>query len=90
MNRQKIIIYVLSILLLISVSYITVDKIQESLRANEQQSFQDGYNQGMTAAVVALYQQTENCLPTTINIGNITRHVIDTSCLANILEGKQG
>jgi len=47
----------------------------------QESSFQAGYNKGITDAVVAVYQQTNNCKATTINIGNITRQVIDISCL---------
>jgi hypothetical protein len=74
MNKERVIIYILAILLVISVGYTVIGWIQGS-------AFQAGYNKGITDAVVTLYQQTSNCKATTINIGNITRQVIDTSCL---------
>ena len=81
MSREKIIISVLVILLIISVGYIVVNSFVEKLQAEAQQAFQNGYNQGINDAVVTLYQQTENCQPATIRIGNVTREVIDTACL---------
>ena len=80
-DKTKITITVLAVLLIISVSYIAIDKFQ-NMRINElQQVYQQGYSQGVRDTVISLMQQTENCVSTTITVGNLTREVIDITCL---------
>jgi uncharacterized protein (UPF0333 family) len=80
-NRQVIVISALVILLVIAVLYIGISKFQSAKNADIQRAYQNGYNTGLTAAVVAVYQQTNNCQATIITIGNVTRQIVDTSCL---------
>jgi hypothetical protein len=44
-------------------------------------SYQDEYNNGAEDFVVQLFQQTLNCQPTNIWIGNNTKQIIDVTCL---------
>ncbi len=76
-----ILILILALALIAAVTYIVYGRIQAAKVRDQQQVFATGYNQGYTAAVVALAQQTENCQPTPITVGNFTRYVIDTACL---------
>lgn len=81
MNRQRLLVYILVILLAAAIGYIAFDAVQESLNEQAQTIFQNGYSQGVTDAVVSLYQQTENCQPTVITVGNFTKELVDTACL---------
>lgn len=76
-----IIILILALALLVAVGYILYGRIQNSKLINQQQVFTVGYNQGLTAAVTALAQQTNNCQPAVITLGNFSRQVIDVACL---------
>ncbi|MBR9675549.1 hypothetical protein GOV05_00915 [Candidatus Woesearchaeota archaeon] len=57
-------------------------KINEYLNA--------GYNQGITDSLVQIYQGTNECQITTINLGNTTRRVADVACLEQVLTQQQG
>ena len=83
MQKEKStkIIMILSILLVFSVVFIAVDKYKTSQEKQLLTAYQTGYNQGVQEAVVSLYQQTNNCQPTVINLGNVSRQLFDTSCL---------
>jgi len=45
------------------------------------QVFQEGYEEGLTDAIAAVYLQTQNCQPTTITLFNVTKEIFDLSCL---------
>lgn len=76
-----IVVLILALALIAAVGYIVYDKWQTSKSRDQQQMFVSGYNQGYTAAVIALIQQTDNCQTTPINIGNFSRQVVDIACL---------
>jgi len=80
MDKTKLSIAVLAVLLAIAIGYIGWDKFQEEKALEVMQAYRQGYNQGIRDTVVSLLQQTENCNPTTINLGNFTRRVVDTAC----------
>ena len=80
-DKTKITIVVLAVLLTISVTYIGFEKLQDMRTKELQQVYQQGYSQGVTDTVISLMQQTENCVSTTISVGNFTREVIDVACL---------
>ena len=81
MNKQKIIIIVLSVALFVIVQYVIYEKTTESRQQELANAYQGGYNKGLSDAVTAVYNQTENCKTTTLTIGNLTRTVLDLSCL---------
>ena len=81
MDKQKIVIIILAIGLVITVQYSLLDKWSISEQQQKILTFQQGYNQGLKDAVSALYKQTENCQQSTIAVGNITKTVIDIACL---------
>ena len=80
-KKQTILIIALAALLVASLIYIGVDKWQDKRQQELITVYQQGYSQGITEAVTALYQQTQECKTTTINIGNITRQVVDADCV---------
>lgn len=81
MNRYKVLIIVLTILLIISSSYIALEKLSAMKQEIYNIGFQDGYNRALEDAILTLYQQTENCQRTTIRVGNLTREIIDVKCI---------
>lgn len=81
LSKERTIIIVLVILLGISVFYIVFDAVQRQRTQELVAIYQQGYDQGLTDAVLTLYQQTEGCNAAVINIGNVTRQVLDVDCL---------
>jgi preprotein translocase subunit YajC len=86
--NQQTVNMVLVLLLVVAVLYISVGWTQDRQDAKQaerdqelQGAFQQGYDQGITAAVVTLFQQTDNCQPTTINVQDNVRQIVDTACL---------
>jgi len=80
-NKSKTIILALALLLIVSVGYIIFERFQEAQQQLYLQAAQSGYNKGIQDTVVSLYQQTNNCQLTTINIGNVTRQIVDVECV---------
>lgn len=81
MNKSKITIIALSVALFSLGQYVIYEKITESRQQDLVNTYQAGYNKGLTDAIVAVYKQTENCQTTTITLGNLTKTVFDISCL---------
>ncbi|MBI2133749.1 hypothetical protein HYU11_03650 [Candidatus Woesearchaeota archaeon] len=84
MEKLKVLIAALSVLLMLALGYIANGKL-EAIRTD---AGKEGYGQGITAAVVAAYQQTENCQVATITMGNLTKQVVDVECVRMLLENK--
>jgi len=81
MNIQKIIIIGLLISLIGILQYLVLDKWMDSMNEEMTKNIQNAYDQGLLDAVIAIYQQTENCQGVPIKIGNLTKTVFDVSCL---------
>lgn len=88
MNRQKITIIILSVALFALVQYVIYEKIVESRQQEIAIAYQKGYDKGLTDAAVTIYKQTEDCQSTAITIGNLTKNVLDLSCLK--IQSKNG
>jgi hypothetical protein len=81
MKKQNLVIIVLSVILFGLIQYVIFDMIGETVSNEMVNSYQSGYNQGILDSVNAIYQQTENCNPTFVTIGNLSKEVIDFSCV---------
>ena len=81
MSKQKFAIIILCIFLAASLSYIASTEYRQGQQEKLQQAYLQGYNQGVTAAVATLYQQTNNCQVTSIFMGESQRQIIDVACL---------
>ena len=86
MDKQKIIIIALTAALILTVQYFVLDRWISSAQQEISQNYQRGYTQGLNDAVVSLYDQTQNCHPATIVIGNLTKKVFDLACIENSSE----
>ena len=84
MNKRKIAIIGLSIGIFVFGQYAIYEKTTESRQSDLSNAYQNGYNVGAFNAITALYKQTENCHSTTLGIGNLTRIMIDLSCLKSV------
>jgi len=65
--------------------YIIIDWVNEEKTNQLNLAFQEGYNQGLTDAVSALFFQTDDCKATTITLGNLTRTIFDLDCVEQFL-----
>jgi hypothetical protein len=81
MNKQKIAIIALSIALFAVGQYVIYEKTIESRQQELGRAYQSGYSKGLSDAATAVYKQTENCHATTIIVGNLTKTILDISCL---------
>lgn len=84
-KKEKLMIIVLSICLLVAVVYIATSSYkvsqQNKITSAFTQGFTQGYNQGMAETVTKLYQETDACKPIPIFVGEDTKNVIDVACL---------
>ena len=81
MDKQKLIIIVLSIALFLAIQYFFLERWINSTQEQVAKSYQSGYDQGLKDAVISVYKQTENCHAATIGVGNFSKNVFDSSCL---------
>lgn len=81
MNKNKIIIIVLSVVLFSLAQYVIYEKVSESISQDLGDSFESGYLQGITDAARLVYDQTENCQPTSVTIDNKTKILFDLACI---------
>lgn len=81
LNKEKVIIIALSVILFSLVQYVIYEKIIQSRQQELANAYQNGYNKGVTDAAISIYKQTNNCQTTTISIGNLSKNIFDLSCL---------
>ena len=77
MKKQIMTIIMLAILLIASLGYIGVSYWQEKKQAE----LTSVYQQGISDAVVSVFQQTDDCKAPTVTLGNFTRQIVDVACL---------
>jgi len=86
MDKQKITIIVLAVALILISQYVLLDKWSLTQQQQNLESYQNGYAQGLIDAITSIYQQTQNCQITTVNVGNSTKDIVDISCLEIVSE----
>ena len=84
MDKQKITIIALSVVVFLFSQYIILDKFLEQNQDNLFRSFQNGYQQGLTDGVSSIFDQTENCEVASITIKNSTKEIFDFACLEGV------
>jgi len=84
MDKQKITIIVLVVGLFLAAQYILYDRIIDQTEVELNRAYQTGYNEGLTDAVTEIYYQTEDCVYSTITIGNLTKNIFDYSCVKDL------
>jgi len=81
MDKQKITILALSAVLFLTFQYIILEKFEEEKQQEMINKLQDAYDQGMVDAVTVIYKETEDCRGMSINVENMTKIVVDYSCI---------
>ncbi len=85
-SKQKLVIIILAVALVtIFVWFMIIDNhIIPTIQQEIINSYQNGYNSGVENSIIELFQQTLNCQPTYIWVGNDTKQLIDVTCLQPI------
>lgn len=83
MHKQKLIIIGLSVVLALISFYIGVDKLIEYQNLQIIEYYQQGYNDGAFEAISQLFDQTQNCQISKVEINNVSKSLVDLSCLQN-------
>lgn len=81
MKRQKLLIIILSVLLLLAAFYIAVTKVTEQNTAKMQSAYDQGMQTGYESAVKQLLQQLSTCNPVPVFADNVTLNAIAIECL---------
>ena len=81
MIKQKYVIIILAIALFSALQYVVFDKLNELKQQDMLNVFQQGYEQGVADSLNLLHEQTQNCQVAEITIGNITKNILDFSCV---------
>lgn len=80
-HKQRILITILIILLIIASGYILIDKYNEKKQKEQLDIFQQGLQQGYEQAVIQIMQQAITCQQVPLFVGNQTINVIAIECL---------
>ena len=86
MDKQQIVIIILSITLIVTFQYVIFNDWIEEKNSEIDKSYQEGYNQGGLDLVLSLIQETEDCNTFTLTFENTTRILFDFLCLEEISE----
>ncbi|HLC57412.1 MAG TPA: hypothetical protein VJH95_02475 [Candidatus Nanoarchaeia archaeon] len=78
---KKFFTLILLILLAISLTYIAVDKYQESKQQQLLTAYQQGIQLGYEQAIIQLVQQASTCQPVPIYIQNQSISLVAVACL---------
>ncbi|GEM_PF-996567 len=85
-DKQKALIAVLALLLILVLGYVAVDKAKTAYNSAILKAQQQGYIAGVTDSVASAYIQTDNCQVATLYLGNATRQIADYECLKRAAE----
>ncbi|MBU5574966.1 MAG: hypothetical protein QXF15_00500 [Candidatus Aenigmatarchaeota archaeon] len=80
-KKLKIITIILSVFLLISISYIILDKYFQVQQREQFIAYQQGYNEGYAQAIIQIVQQASTCQQVPLIVGNSTMNIIAVNCL---------
>ncbi|MBR9690388.1 hypothetical protein GOV08_01760 [Candidatus Woesearchaeota archaeon] len=80
----KITTLILLVVLIVIGGFWLVGKYNIYKISKQNEVFVAGYNQGVSDAIVKLYQDTEDCNVASVFIGNLTRRVADVECIEKI------
>ena len=88
MKKEIKIIIALGILVLCLLGYMIYDKYSELQIQKIDNATIQGANFGYTQAFIDIFQATNNCQYSIINVGNLTRQIGDIECLGGKMEFK--
>jgi len=80
MDKQKILIISLAIVLFLFIELYIFDEYVEAQQTEMLFSYERGYDQGAIDAVTSMFSQIEDCRVASITLFNSTKEIIDRSC----------
>jgi len=83
LNKQKLIIIGLSIALGLTSFYVVMDILIVFQQLQIIESYQQGFDDGAVEVVSRLFDQTQFCQISKIEINNKSKSLVDISCLEN-------
>lgn len=86
LDKQKLLMLVMTIALIIAVSYIAMDVFQQMKVEEQNDIFTQGAQFGYQQAVLQLIQQASTCQPVPVTADNFTLNLIATECLQQVTE----
>lgn len=81
LSSSRLLIVVLLIVIIAMASYIGLDAYSGFMISTTSSSYMAGYNDGVTDTVRQIVAQSASCNPMPVFFGNVTRNLIDISCL---------
>ena len=84
MDSKKIIIIILGAVIFILINYLLLDEFLENQDAKIDDAFINGFQEGFDQVLIALYDELDDCNTTIITVGNLTRYVVDASCVSDL------
>ncbi len=81
MNKLKITVLVLTVLLILVLAYIGLDKYTQAVQQEQLSIFQQGAQYGYEQAIIQIVQQASGCQPVPLYIENTTINMIAVGCL---------
>ena len=83
MNKQKIVIIVLTSILIIFVNYFVLDKLSVSWQESIIITQRLGYEKGAEDTVRTIFDTTEECNEITVTLANKSKTFIETNCISD-------
>ena len=80
-SKHKILIFLLAHSLTIAVGYIIFDKLEEIKREEHINIYQQGFQNGYTAAIVQIFQQVSTCQSVPLKVENQTVTLHSVECI---------
>ena len=80
-KREKLVVLILALLLIVAVAYIVFDKYNEYREQERIDLYRQGFDDGVTTAIGQLVQASLSCQPVPVTFQNITVNMIAVECL---------
>ena len=81
---NRVVIAALVIVIALMAGYIGVGSYSGYVTEVAGNAYVTGYSDGMAAAVQQILQESDNCQPVPVYMGNLTRTLIDVACLQEV------
>ena len=80
-RRTKLLIAILFIAIIVLSAALSSVMLSNFMADKQQSAFQQGYDNGATAAILTIIQQSRNCQLVPLLSNNITYTMVDVSCV---------
>ena len=86
LDKQKLTLIILAVLLVLAIGYIAVDLYMGSRQRQQVSIFQQGMQAGYEQAIIQLVRQASACQAIPLYVGNQTVEFIAVGCLQRVQE----